>query len=621
MALSKFVFRPGIMREGTDYDNEGGWFDGNLVRFKSGRAEKIGGWRKDTNNSFVGTCRELSSWVALDGTKYLGLGTSKKYYIQDGDEYYDITPIRLTTGANEISFSAVNGSNILTVTDTAHGAAQGDFVTYSGCVSLGGLIVATALNQEYEIATITDTNVYTILAKDAAGDSLLANASDSGNGQGTIIGNYQINIGLDVYVQSTGWGAGLWGAATWGSATSLSFANQLRLWSADNFGQDLVSCPRNGGIFYWTKTDGLTTRSVLLSSKAGANQVPTVGLQTIVSEKDRHLIVLGADDLSGTARTGVIDPMLIAFSDQENPLEFEPRTTNTAGSIRLSEGSIIIGSVKARQEILVWTDTALYSMQFIGPPFTFGINLINGNTGLIAPNAAITSPAGVYWMGYDSFYVYNGSVQKIPCTVLSYVYDNLNVGQAFKTVAFTNNRFNEVGWFYPSSSSSEIDRYVTYNYAEQSWTYGELSRTAWLDTGTVSYPRATSNNYLYEHEFGYDNDGSPMTNVFIESSDFDIGDGEQFAFISRIIPDLRFVSNSEAGAVNMLLKTRNAPGDTLVTNSTSVITSTTSQSFVRARARQAAVRIESDDDNTSANTTTGWRLGATRLDVRPDGRR
>jgi hypothetical protein len=621
MALSKFVFRPGIMREGTDYDNEGGWFDGNLVRFKSGRAEKIGGWRKDTTNSFVGTCRELSSWVALDGTKYLGLGTNKKYYIQDGNVYYDITPIRLTTGANEISFSAVNGSNILTVTDTAHGAVQGDFVTYSGCVSLGGLIVATALNQEYEIATITDTNVYTILAKDAAGDSLSANASDSGNGQGTIIGNYQINIGLDVYVQSTGWGAGLWGAGTWGSSTALSFANQLRLWSADNFGQDLVSCPRNGGIFYWTKTDGVTTRAVLLSSKAGANQVPTVGLQTIVSEKDRHLIVLGADDLSGTARTGVIDPMLIAFSDQENPLEFEPRTTNTAGSIRLSEGSIIIGSVKARQEILVWTDTALYSMQFIGPPFTFGINLINGNTGLIAPNAAITSPAGVYWMGYDSFYVYNGSVQKIPCTVLSYVYDNLNAGQAFKTVAFTNNRFNEVGWFYPSSSSSEIDRYVAYNYAEQSWTYGELSRTAWLDTGTVSYPRATSNNYLYEHEFGYDNDGSPMTNVFIESSDFDIGDGEQFAFISRIIPDLRFISNSEAGAVNMLLKTRNAPGDTLVTSSTSVITSTTSQSFVRARARQAAVRIESDDDNTSANTTTGWRLGATRLDVRPDGRR
>ena len=621
MPLSKFIFRPGIMREGTDYDNEGGWFDGNLVRFKSGRAEKIGGWRKDSVNSFLGTCRELSSWVALDGSKYLGLGTNKKYYIQDGDVFNDVTPIRATTGANEISFAATNGSNILTITDTAHGAVQGDFVTYSGCASLGGVITAGVLNQEYEVATITNTNVYTVLAKDTSGNSVSANGSDTGNGQGTIIGNYQINIGLDEYVSSTGWGAGLWGTGTFGSATALSFTNQLRLWSADNFGEDLVSCGRNGGIFYWKKSDGLTTRAVLLASKTGANQVPTVGLQTIVSEKDRHLIVLGADNLSGGTRTGVIDPMLIAFSDQENELEFEPRTTNTAGSLRLSEGSIIVGSVKARQEILVWTDTALYSMQFVGPPFTFSINLINNNTGLIAPNAAVTSPAGVYWMGYDSFYVYNGSVQKIPCSVLSYVFDNLNVGQSYKILAFTNNRFNEVGWFYVSSDATEIDTYVTYNYAEKSWSYGVLSRTAWLDSGTESYPRATSSNYIYEHEFGYDDDGSPMTNVFIESSDFDIGDGEQFAFISRIIPDLRFVSNSSAGAVNMVLKTRNAPGDTLATNSTNVITSTTSQSFVRARARQAAVRIESDDNDTSSNASVGWRLGATRLDVRPDGRR
>jgi hypothetical protein len=621
MPLSKFIFRPGIMREGTDYDNEGGWFDGNLVRFKSGRAEKIGGWRKDSVNSFLGTCRELSSWVALDGSKYLGLGTNKKYYIQDGDVFNDVTPIRATTGANEISFAATNGSNILTITDTAHGAVQGDFVTYSGCASLGGLITAGVLNQEYEITTVTNANVYTLLAKDTSGNSVSANGSDTGNGQGTIIGNYQINIGLDEYVSSTGWGAGLWGTGTFGSATALSFTNQLRLWSADNFGEDLVSCGRNGGIFYWKKSDGLTTRAVLLASKTGANQVPTVGLQTIVSEKDRHLIVLGADNLSGDTRTGVIDPMLIAFSDQENELEFEPRTTNTAGSLRLSEGSIIVGSVKARQEILVWTDTALYSMQFVGPPFTFSINLINNNTGLIAPNAAVTSPAGVYWMGYDSFYVYNGSVQKIPCSVLSYVFDNLNVGQSYKILAFTNNRFNEVGWFYVSSDSTEIDQYVTYNYAEKSWSYGVLSRTAWLDSGTESYPRATSSNYIYEHEFGYDDDGSPMTNVFIESSDFDIGDGEQFAFISRIIPDLRFVSNSSAGAVNMVLKTRNAPGDTLATNSTNVITSTTSQSFVRARARQAAVRIESDDNDTSSNASVGWRLGATRLDVRPDGRR
>tara|TARA_R100000935_G_scaffold53334_1_gene81066 strand:- start:1098 stop:2975 length:1878 start_codon:yes stop_codon:yes gene_type:complete len=625
MPLSKFIFRPGIMREGTDYDNEGGWFDGNLVRFKSGRAEKIGGWRKDSVNTFIGTCRELSSWVTLDGSKYLGLGTHKKYFIQDGDVYFDITPLRLTTGANEISFAATSGSNILTITDTAHGAVQGDFVTYSGCASLGGsgLISAAVLNQEYEIATVTSANVYTILAKDTSGNSVSANGNDTGNGQGTVVGKYQINVGLDNYVQSTGWGAGLWGGGTFGSATALSFVNQLRLWSADNFGEDLVSCARNGGIFYWdvsAKTLG-TDRAVLLSGITGANQVPTVGLQVITSETDRHLIVLGADPLSGDTRTGVIDPMLIAFSDQENSLEFEAKTTNTAGSLRLSAGSTIVGSVKARQEILIWTDTALYSMQFIGSPFTFGLNLINNNTGLIAPNAAVTSPAGVYWMGYDSFYSYNGSVQKIPCSVLSYVFDNLNVSQSYKTVAFTNNKFNEVGWFYVSSDSTEIDKYVSYNYAEKSWSYGTLSRTAWLDSGTVNFPRATSSSYLYEHEFGYDDDGSPMTNVFIESSDFDIGDGEQFAFISKIIPDLRFVSNSSGGAVNMVLKTRDSPGDTLATNSTSVITSTTSESFVRARARQATVRIESDDDDVSSNTSTGWRLGATRLDVRPDGRR
>ena len=608
------------MREGTDYDNEGGWFDGNLVRFKSGRAEKIGGWRKDSNNSFLGTCRELSSWVALDGTKYLGLGTNKKYYILEGQVYYDVTPIRKTS-TNSITFAATNGSSTITATDSSHGAVVGDFVTISGAATLGGLITATVLNQEYEISSVPTANTYTFTAKDTDGNTVTANSSDSGNGGSGVDGAYQINTGLDVYVESTGWGAGLWGAGTWSSATALSFSNQLRLWSADNFGEDLVTCGRNGGVFYWKESDGLTTRSVLLSGKTGANQVPTVGLQVIVSEKDRHLIVLGADGLSGGTRTGTIDPMLIAFSDQENELEFEPKTTNTAGSLRLSEGSTIVGSVKARQEILVWTDTALYSMQFIGPPFTFGINLINNNTGLIAPNAAVTSPAGVYWMGYDSFYSYNGSVQKLPCTVLSYVFDNLNASQGYKTVAFTNNQFNEVGWFYVSSDSTEIDKYVVYNYAEQSWSIGELSRTAWLDSGTVDYPRATSSNYLYEHEFGYDDDGSPMTNVFIESSDFDIGDGEQFAFISKIIPDLRFVSNSAGGAVNMVLKTRNTPGESLATNSTSVITSSTAQSFVRARARQAVVRIESDDDDTDSNTATGWRLGATRLDVRPDGRR
>ena len=624
MALNKFIFKPGIFREGTDYDNEGGWFNSNLVRFKAGRPQKIGGWRKDSLNTFLGTCRALHAWILLAGTKLLGLGTNLKYYIEEGDSFNDITPIRATTNAGDVTFSASNGDATLTVADTAHGAVQNDFVTFSGAVSLGGNITATVLNQEYQIATIVNANSYTLKAKDTSGSTVTANASDSGNGGSNTVGAYQINTGLDEYVSSTGWGVGLWSAGTWGSSTAISSANQLRLWAHDNFGEDLVINPRGGGIYYWDATNGVGTRATELSGITGANLVPTVGLQSIVSETDRHLVILGADPLNtaGTARTGSIDPMFIAFSDQENSLEFEPLNTNTAGSLRLSEGSIIVGAVKARQEILIWTDIALYSMQFIGPPYTFGLNLINDSTGLISPKGAVATPAGVYWMGYDSFYVYNGSVQKVPCSVLSYVFDNLNAGQAFKIFAFSNSEFNEVGWYYPSGSNLNIDKYVVYNYAENVWSIGELTRTAWLDKGIVNYPRATEGQYLYEHEFGYDNDGSPMTNVFIESSDFDIGDGESFGFVRRIIPDIKFLSNSDAGKVNVVLKTRNYPGDTLTTASTSAIQSTTTKADVRARARQIALRLESDDDATNTgNSDVGWRLGATRIDIQPDGRR
>ena len=621
MPLNKFVFKPGIVREGTAYDNEGGWFDSNLVRFNAGRPEKVGGWRKDTNNSFLGTCRALHPWVALNGSKFLGLGTHLKYYINEGDSFNDVTPIRKTS-TNSVTFSATNGSSIITVTDSSHGAVINDFVTFSQAVSLGGNVTSNVLNQEYQIATVVNTNSYTILAKDTSGATVTANSSDSGNGGSGVDGVYQINVGLDVYVQSTGWGAGAWNSGIWGSVTALSNTNQLRIWSHDHFGEDLVMGVRNGAIYYHDTSGGVETRAVALTDVAGANLVPTICLGVTVSETDRHLIVLGSDPISGTSRTGVLDPMLISFSDQENLTDFEPLETNTAGSLRLSEGSLIVGSVKARQETLVWTDTALYSMSFIGPPFTFGLNLINNNTGLISPNGAVTSPGGVYWMGYDNFYVYNGSVQKVPCSVLSYVFDDINSGQAYKIIAYTNNDHDEVGWFYPSSSSEEVDRYVVYDYNDNVWTYGELSRTAWIDEGTVNYPRATSNGYLYEHEFGYNDDGEPMTNVFIESSDFDIGDGEQFAFISRVIPDIKFLNNSSSGKVNIVLKTRNFPGDSLTTNSTSSIASTTQQVHIRSRARQAVLRLESYDGNTdSGNDDTGWRLGATRLDVRNDGRR
>ena len=621
MPLSKFVFKPGIMREGTAYDNEGGWFDSNLVRFNAGRPEKIGGWQKDSINTFLGTCRALHSWVSLDGSKFLGLGTHLKYYILEGDTFNDVTPIRATT-TNGIVFSATNGSSTITATDSAHGAVSGDFVTISGAVSLGGLVTAAVLNQEYQILSVPTTSTFTFTAKDTSGNTITANSSDSGNGGSGVDGAFQINVGLDVYVQSTGFGSGQYNTGTWGSVTALSKTNQLRNWSHDHFGEDLIIAVRNGELFYWDKTDGVQTRAVALTGISGASFVPTICLGVTVSETDRHVIVLGADPIVGDARTGVLDPMLVSFSDQENPLQFEPLDTNTAGDLRLSEGSLIVGSVKARQETLIWTDTALYSMAFIGPPFTFGLNLINNNTGLISPNGAITSPNGVYWMGYDNFYVYNGSVQKVPCSVLNYVFDDLNSGQVYKINAFTNNAHDEIGWFYPSANAVEVDRYVVYDYNDNVWSYGELSRTAWLDEGTVDYPRAVSENYLYEHEFGFNDDGNPMTNVFIESSDFDIGDGEQYAFFSKIIPDIKFLNNSGEGKVNLVLKTRDFPGDTLTTNSTNAIASTTQQTHIRGRARQAVIRLESDDTNTnSSNDDTGWRLGATRLDIKGDGRR
>ena len=622
MPLKKTIFRPGINREGTAYDNEGGWFDCNLVRFRQGRPEKFGGWEKLSSATYEGTARALHGWISLGGTKYLGLGTHLKYYVESGTVFNDITPIRSTTSAGDVTFSASNGDATITVTDTAHGAVQNDFVTFSGAATLGGNITAAVLNQEYQIATIVNANSYTIEAKDTSGSTVTANASDSGNGGSSVVGTYQINVGLDVYVPGTGWGINGWGEGTFGSTSSLSDTNQLRLWTHDNFGEDLIINPRNSGIYKWTENNGVSTRAVELSGISGANLVPTKGLQVITSEVDRHLIVLGADPISGTSRTGTIDPMLIAFSDQENELEFEPLSTNTAGSLRLSSGSSIIGAVKSRQEILVWTDTALYSMQFVGPPFTFAINLINEGTGLVGPNAAVTAPSAVFFMSYNNFYAYNGAVQTLPCSVQNYVFGDINLTQSFKINAFTIKDKNEVGWFYCSSSSSEIDRYVIYNYAEELWFYGQLVRTAWLDSGIENYPRAVNGGYLFKQEIGFNDDGSPMTGVFIESSDFDLDDGEKFVFARRIIPDFKFIEDSNNGSVNVVVKTRNFPGDSLTTNSTNEVSSTTQQSHIRARARQMALRIESNDDATNdGNLSIGWRLGATRIDIKSDGKR
>ena len=624
MPLTKFNFKAGINKEETDYSNEGGWVDGDKIRFRRGRVEKIGGWEKATANSYIGTARALHSWTSLGSERLLGLGTTNKYYIESGGTFNDVTPIRKTS-TNSITFSATDGSATITATDSSHGAVVGDFVTISGAVSLGGNITASVLNQEHQITAVPSVNTYTFTA------SATANSSDSGNGGSGVDGSYQVNSGLDSYVASTGWGAGTWGFGTYGSSSAISASGQLRLWTHDNFGEDLIINPRGGGIFRWKEDNGLSTRALELSGISGANKVPTVGLQVITSETDRHLIVLGADPLSSGSRTGAVDPMLVAFSDQENELQFEPLATNTAGSVRLSSGSLIIGGLKSRQEVLIWTDTSLYSMTFIGPPLTFAINLINEGAGLISPKAAVNSPTGVYFMSKNAFYFYNGAVQKLPCTVQDYVFSDLDLSQAFKCFATLNSEFSEVWFFYPSltDDTGEISRYVIYNYEEGSWSIGSLVRYAWLDTGIEDKPLATAKlssvNYLLQHETGANDDTSSMDGVFVESADLDLGDGENFAFLKKLIPDLRFdktLGTSPTPAVNVVIKRRDFNNQTLATDSTNQIPESTTFTSLRTRSRQIVLRIESDDDNTEADRKDyKWRLGSTRIDVEQSGRR
>ena len=630
MPLSKLNFKPGINKEETDYSNEGGWVDGDKIRFRKGKVEKIGGWEKLSPNELIGSARALHSWISLGGNKYLGIGTTNKYYIEEGGTYNDITPIRKTT-TNSATFAATNGSSTLTVTDNSHGAVNGDFVTFSSAVSLGGNITANVINQEYQISLVTGTNTYEITAKDTSGVTVTASASDSGNGGSNTDAAYQTNSGLDVFVQSTGWGVGPWGAGSWGSATELSDTNNLRLWTHDNYGEDLIISPRAGSIFRWVENDGLTTRAVDLATTTGANLVPTKALQVITSETDRHLIVLGADPISSGSRTGTLDPMLIAFSDQENPLEFEPLATNTAGSLRLSSGSSIVGGLKARQEVLIWTDTSLYSMNFIGPPLTFAVNLINEGAGLIGPKAAANSPKGVFYMSKKGFYFYNGSVQKLPCSVQDYVFSDLDESQAFKCFAGLNEEFSEIWFFYPSvtDNETEISRYAIYNYEENSWSIGTLERYSWLAAGVLDRPLAageeSTNKRIYEHEKGFNDDESAMDGVFVESADIDIADGDRFVFLKRILPDILFVNQtgtSQSPAINVVVKRRDFNNLTLATDSTTQITSSSTFGSLRTRARQFVLRFESDDDNTESDKKNyKWRLGSTRVEVQPSGRR
>jgi hypothetical protein len=562
---------------------------------------------------------------------FLGIGTTWKYYAEEGDSYNDITPIRSTTSAGDVTFAATDGSSIITISDTAHGAVTNDFVTFSGAVTLGGVITDIVLNQEYQILLVTTADAYQITAKDTSGDTVVANSSDTGNGGSSTVGTYQINVGLDTYVNSSGWGVGTWGAGGWGSASTISAVNQLRIWTHDNFGENLIINPRGAGIYEWIENSGVSVRAVSLAGRSGARQVPTVGLQVITSETDRHLVVLGADPVSGGARTGAIDPMLVAFSSAEDELDFEPTTTNSAGDVRLSSGSFIVGGLKSRQEILVWTDTSLYSMTFIGPPLTFAVNLVNEGAGLLSPNAAANSPSGVFFASKTGFNFYNGSVQRLPCTVQEYVFNDIDLNQAFKSFMSINSRYNEIWFFYPSieDGTGEISRYVTYNYLEQTWAIGSMTRYGWLDAGIEDLPiaaaQSSGQSLLYNHETGYDDGLEPMSGVYIESADIDISAGEYDVFMKKIIPDMAFVTEtgvSNNPAMNIVVKRRDFPGQSLITDSTTKVTPTSTFTNLRTRARQVVFRFESDDDN-DVNDQKGykWRLGSTRVDLQQSGRR
>ena len=622
MAFSKFVFKPGINKEGTNYSNEGGWFDADKVRFRKGRPERIGGWTKNATNTFLGTCRKIHVYKDADQVQYNLIGTHKKLYVQQGNQFNDITPIRETTAAGDVTFAAVDGDATLTVADTAHGAVQGDFVTYSGAVTLGGNITATVLNQEYEIATIVDDDSYTIEAKDTNGDTVLANSSDTGNGGSSTVGAYQINIGLDTYVSSTGWGVGTWGASTWGSATALSSTNQLRLWSLDNFGDDGLCLPRSGALYYWDESSGVTTRAVAASSRAGASNTPTAALQIMMSDVDRHVIAFGCNPIGSST----IDPLLVRFSDAENAVDWTPTATNSAGGVQLSTGSTIVAALQTRQEILIWTDAGIVSMRFVGAPFVFSFNEIATGMSLISPNAMATGGGVVYFMDNGAFYSYAGSVQRLPCTVLDYVFNDINLEQAFKIFAAPIPQHNEIIWFYPSSGSDEVDRYVVYNYLEKSWTIGTTSdgftRTAWNPAYILNYPIAagkiddSGNNYLYNQEDGYSADGSNFT-AYIESSDFDLDpDGEKFMFISKLLPDIKFINTSDTGdTVDFIIKGRNYPLESLSTLQTISVNPNSTFSNTRTRTRQSAIRIENTGND------YGWRLGDLRLELRVDGKR
>jgi hypothetical protein len=681
MPLQKLQFRPGVNREGTTLSNEGGWFESEKARWRSGYPEKIGGWQRDTgvyysttpvstfaasgtttpatpsSGAFWGVCRALWNWLNLTGYNLLSAGTNLKYYIQNsvGGSFNDITPIRATTSAGAVTFAATNGSPTITVTSAAHGAQTGDFVIFSGAVSLGGNITAAVLNKEYQV-TYVSANTYTITA------SVNANGSDSGNGGSATVGNYQITTGSATFTFGTGWGAGGFGGVTtgasstgWGSPAATGVGIQLRLWSQSNYGEDLIFNPRGGAMYYWANNSNPNVYDRGQIIKASTNVVtksgtvtpdatcPSVANFVMVSDASRFVFAFGCNDPTGVYATTVQDPMQIRWTDQNTFGTWLPSITNQAGGIRLSHGSTIVAAIQTRQEIVVLTDAAIYSLQYLGAPYVWSTQLLGDNISIMGPNAMATVNNVTYWMGADKFYMYSGRVETLPCALRSYIYNDINMTQTFQFFAGTNEGFNEIWWFYCSLNSTTVDKYVIYNHLERTWYYGTLDgatvrpRTAWLDSPLRAEPTAAiangSNATVVYHETGVDNNetGTPVAiESWVQSSDFDIGDGHNFGFVWRLIPDLTFDgSYVNQPSADFTVRPRQNPGSNYGSSDNPTVTSTqnyvgqrtynvqqfTEQVYVRIRGRQMAFKVSSNDLGVQ------WQLGAPRIDVRPDGRR
>jgi hypothetical protein len=615
MPLKKLLLKAGVNRENTRYTSEGGWYECDKIRFRQGTPEKIGGWQRISSTTFQGVCRSLWNWVTLGSQNLIGVGTNLKFYLENGGAYNDITPLRATVVLTD-PFETTSGSPIVTVTDASGGYADGDFVTFSGASAVGGL----TLNDEYQITLTIVANEYTI---DAG-----ANASSSATGGGTVTAAYQINVGTAFAIPLVGWGASSWGSGTWGVGSVST--NSIRLWSQSNFGEDLIFGPRGGAVYYWDATSGLTSRAVELSTLAGASNVPTDQNFIEISDINRFVFAFGANEFA----SATVNPMLVRWSDQGNALNWTPSATTQAGFLTLSRGSKLVTAKQSRQEVLVWTDSALYSMQYVGAPVVWAAQLVGENISIAGQNAVAYANGVAYWMGKDKFYKYDGRTTPLRCDLRQFIFNDFNTQQYDQVVAGTNESYHEIWWFYCSTDQTTSDRYVVYNYMEDVWYYGTMSRSAWLDSGLRDHPLgATYSSNLVNHEQGVDDNENATTlpiHAYVASAEFDLDDGHQFAFIWRILPDIRFdgsTSGSPSATMTLLPLANSGSGysdpASVGGNNAQAVTRTavlpveqfTGQIYTRVRGRQLAMKVES----TGLGVT--WQLGAPRLDMRPDGRR